>query len=380
MKVARITNDGKLLIKGEVIEFDVMENLHNSENVIDDDRRISGTGNGLAGYLGDVYWRTDYVLIEPNKTYTVTVEGHVDETMFWHILDEDYNFLIGSGAGTSYIGEGFSLNTPPTAKYIRYSFKYGLEDRISILPNYNFNTRIAENGNLFTKEIIEQEPIEILFEDTFDNRERSGEWQIERWGASPNNIVEEPFEDGWRFRQTAGGHASIAMFKQLPNITKGKLIIEFDWQPYGLEGTYKGAFFNIMSNVIDRDVYYGRSSYETLLLQLNAYSYEPVKSIVSSVRVDCISSTFELGHYKIIIDVDNNTISLYNNDIFIHTYQNANYIDDLYMEFTFGAYSVGQYSFVDNVTISTEEDMNLLLSISNGLGLTITDLIENAIL
>lgn len=154
-KIARITNDGKLLIKGEVIEIGAVENLHNLENVIDDSRRISGNSNGVANYLGDVYWRTDYVLIEPDKTYVVTVDGHVDETMFWHVLDENYNFLLGSGAGTSYIGEGFLLNTPSTAKYIRYSFKYGLEDRISILPDYNSNTRIAENGNLFTKEIVE---------------------------------------------------------------------------------------------------------------------------------------------------------------------------------------------------------------------------------
>ena len=159
MKIARLHNDGKLVIKGEVIEKDVVENLHNPENVIDDNRRISGTSNGLAVYLGDVYWRTDYVLIEPNKTYVVTVEGHVDEGMFWHILDEDYNFLLGSGGGTTYVGEGFLLNTPPTAKYIRYSFKYGLEDKISILPVYNSNTRITEDGNLFTKEIIEKESI-----------------------------------------------------------------------------------------------------------------------------------------------------------------------------------------------------------------------------
>ena len=240
---------------------------------------------------------------------------------------------------------------------------------------------LKNNGNLFVSELIEKEVITNYFEDTFDSGERSGEWQIERWGASPNNIVEEPFEDGWRFRQTTGGHASIAMFKQLPNITKGKLIIEFDWQPYGANGNYRGAFVNVRGAVNSRTTTYGRGTYENLMLQFDAYSYNPPllkrdNSVLGSNYA--ITPTDEKGHYRIEICVDSGEIYIYNNTILVAEYNSNRYREGMFLEFAYGSFSQGVYSFVDNVTISIEEEQaDPLMRISNIFKMTINKLIEN---
>ena len=241
--------------------------------------------------------------------------------------------------------------------------------------------KLTTQGDLIIAgEMIEQEPIEILFEDNFDSGERSEEWQIERWGENPNNIVEEPFEDGWRFRQATGGHASIAMYKKLPYITKGKLIIEFDWQPFGVEGRFRGAFFTIRGSEYTRAAHYGNTSYiETRMLQLNAYSYDPPRIHTREGLLDyCNSSVYELGRYKIIIDVDKNTMSIYNNGVLINTYLNANYTNDLFMEFTYGGFNVGQYSYVDNIIVKSEGDTKPFTMDFSG-NIIIAELVEGGV-
>jgi hypothetical protein len=242
------------------------------------------------------------------------------------------------------------------------------------------NKLMTQGDLIIAGEIIEQEPIEIFFEDNFNNGSKKQDWSIERWGANPNNIVEEPYNGGWRFRQNIGGHASIAIYKKLPYITKGKLIIEFDWQPYGVEGSYRGSWFTIRGSGYTRGDIYGQTSYTSPpMLQLNAYSYQTPRIIIRGGYLDyCNSSIYELGRYKIIIDVDANTMSIYNDGVLINTYANANYVDDLYMEFTFGAYSAGQYSYIDNVKIKIDENIKPFSLSQNG-NITITDIIEGGV-
>lgn len=108
------------------------KNLHRPEKIIDDNRRISGTASGLASSRGDRYWYIDYMDIKPNTQYTFSIKTDVEyeDGVFYHVLDEDYELVLGSGSSSESVGNGYTFATPLNSKYIRYSFPYGLEDSI----------------------------------------------------------------------------------------------------------------------------------------------------------------------------------------------------------------------------------------------------------
>ena len=108
------------------------KNLHRPEKIIDDARRVSGNSNGLASSRGDRYWYTDYMDIKSNTQYTFSIKTDVEyeDGVFYHVLDEDYEFVLGNGRSPISVGNGHTITTPLNSKYIRYSFQYGLEDSI----------------------------------------------------------------------------------------------------------------------------------------------------------------------------------------------------------------------------------------------------------
>ena len=125
-----------ILGRSDVVSKTVIDgkNLHRPEKIIDDSRRVSGNSNNLANSRGDSYWYIDYMDIKPNTQYTFSIKTGMEyeDGVYYHVLDKDYELVLGSGRNPQSVENGHTFTTPINSKYIRYSFQYGTESAVQL--------------------------------------------------------------------------------------------------------------------------------------------------------------------------------------------------------------------------------------------------------
>lgn len=213
--------------------------------------------------------------------------------------------------------------------------------------------RISSDKSLsIFDEIIEVDS--TYFEDSFENNTRKQEWAFETWGASPETVYNDDSQEGWGiYRTGSSGHGSGALYIPMPNITKGKVVMEFVWRPYTVDNSYKGSFFRVRGNNISRNVYYGRTGGD-VYLELSAYSVSNV-SVTTGGTKTLSPSIFDSSIYRIEWNVETGEVHIFVNGELEHTF-NVDYIQESFFEFSFGGYSGDFGTTFGDVSIMVDDN------------------------
>lgn len=227
-------------------------------------------------------------------------------------------------------------------------------------------------GGITLKELIEVENRNVFFEDNFEDADINPLWEVEPFGSNPNALGVGIHEGKFRMINTITGHGSFALFTKLPNVNEGKVIISFDWMSYNktTNVNYRAGQVAIRKNVLSRGNSYGTSTYDNDILIIRAMQSENASwnnFVIPSVA-------YEVSSYNIILDLDKNKISVYNNGVLVGVEEKVIDLGGYYLEFAYGGYSLGTYSLIDNVNIVVKENMPMVRVRSNVL--EINELIE----
>lgn len=217
----------------------------------------------------------------------------------------------------------------------------------------NVIARISSDKSLkIFDEVIEVDS--TYFEDSFVNNTKKQEWLFETWGASPETVYNDVSQEGWGLYRTGNsGHGSGALYIPMPNIAKGKVVMEFVWKPYTADDSYKGSFFRVRGNNISRNVYYGRTGGD-VYLELSAYSVDSVRVTTGGVK-ELSSDIFENNRYRIKWDVDTSEVTVFVNDVLEHTLI-VGYEQESFFEFSFGGYSGDLGTTFEDVSIMVDDN------------------------
>lgn len=439
MKIARITNDGTLMPKGEVIEYpseleggrNLWLNLsdidltdyaigHSVEYPVNDRLSLIGYGTGATSRISlgselnvvfsesskvNSYVRGNIINLLPNTIYTLSYtlshEGDMEGKTLFRLFNclrytSSDNGLRFSDVITTNDDGTFdfrfwqdnagliSMNITFTISNIKLeigdkatTWTPAPEDLGLTYDNYinYFTTGLKNNGELLVGEVIEVENRNVFFEDNFEDADINPLWEVEPFGNNPNALGVGIREGKFRMINTITGHGSFALFTKLPNVNDGKVIISFDWMSYNKTTNvhYRGSQVAIRKNVLSRANTYGTSTYDDNILIIRAYQSENASwnnFVIPSVA-------YEISSYKIILDIDKNKISVYNNGVLVGVEEKEINLEGYYLEFAYGGYSLGTYSLIDNVNIVVKENIPAIRMTGNTL--EINELIEGGV-
>lgn len=418
-KIARLTNNGTFQIKGEVIEYpselEGGRNLwlklsdidltdyaigHHVEYPVNDRFNLIGYGSGSTSRINlgnelnvvfsesskvNAYVRGNIINLLPNTIYTLSYtlshEGNMEGKSLLRLFNRlrytsNDNGLRFSDVITTnsdgifdfhlwYDNAGLnSMNITFTISDIKLeigdkatTWTPAPEDLGLVYPAdvQHFSTGLRNNGDLLVGELIEVENRNVFFEDNFEDVDINPLWEVEPFGSNPNALGVGIYEGKFRMINTITGHGSFALSTKLPNIDKGKVVISFDWMSYNKTTNthYRGSQVAIRKNVLSRANTYGISTYDDNILMIRAFQSENA----SWGRFAIPSLAYEISSYKIILDIDKNKISVYNNGVLVGVEEKVIDLDGYYLEFAYGGYSLGTYSLIDNVNIVVKENM-----------------------
>src|SRR5699024_539951 len=149
------------------------------------------------------------------------------------------------------------------------------------------------------------------------------------------------------------------LYIPMPNVTKGKDVMEFVWKPYTVDHSYKGSFFRVRGNNISRNVFYGRTGGD-VYLELSAYSVSSVTVSTGGAKT-LSTSIFDSSKYRIEWDIETSKINIFVNGELEHTLI-VDYEQESFFEFSFGGYSGDIGTTFGDVRLTVDDGNSITFS------------------